>query len=104
LFPWTNPSPNMRNLSEATLYPGVGLLETALSVGRGTDTPFEAIGAPYIDDIRFAEELNQASLPGVHFVPVQFTPAQSIHKNQLCKGVHIILTDRYACPVVDIAL
>src|SRR5438093_10216165 len=56
-LPWTNPSPNMRNVTEATLYPGVGLLESAVSVGRGTDTPFEVIGAPYIDDTKPAAEL-----------------------------------------------
>src|SRR5204863_9926803 len=64
-LPWTNPSPNMRNLNEAILYPGVGLLERAVSVGRGTDTPFELIGAPYIEDVKLAEELNNAGLPGV---------------------------------------
>src|SRR5207248_10715293 len=76
-LPWTNPSPNMRNLTEAILYPGVGLLESALSVGRGTDTPFEVIGAPYIDDTRLADELNRAGLPGARFVPVQFPPNYS---------------------------
>src|SRR5204862_5320983 len=79
-LPWTNPSPNMRNLTQATLYPGIGLLESALSVGRGTDTPFELLGAPYIDDVRLAEELNRADLPGIRFVPIQFTPSYSTHK------------------------
>ncbi|HVV71259.1 MAG TPA: exo-beta-N-acetylmuramidase NamZ domain-containing protein, partial [Verrucomicrobiae bacterium] len=68
-LPWTNPSPNMRNLTEAILYPGVGLLESALSVGRGTDTPFEVVGAPYVDDVRLARDLNEAGLPGVRFLP-----------------------------------
>ncbi len=103
-LPWTNPSPNMRNLTEAILYPGIGLLESAVSVGRGTDTPFELVGAPYVDDRKLAEELNRAGLPGVRFVPVQFTPTYSIHKDQLCKGVCVILTDRDACPVVDVGL
>ncbi|MFO1488428.1 MAG: DUF1343 domain-containing protein [Verrucomicrobiota bacterium] len=103
-LPWTNPSPNMRNLTEAILYPGVGLLESALSVGRGTDSPFEVVGAPYIDDLKFAEELNRAQLPGVRFVPVRFTPTASIHKGEACGGVHILLTDRNACNVVDIGL
>ena len=103
-LPWSNPSPNMRNLTEAILYPGIGLLESALSVGRGTDTPFEVIGAPYIDDVRLAEELNRAGLPGVRFVPIRFTPAYSIHKDQLCRGVYILLTDRNACNVVDVGL
>lgn len=103
-LPWTNPSPNIRNLTEAILYPGVGLLESALSVGRGTDTPFEVVGAPYVDDVKLAEELNKAALPGVRFVPIQFTPDYSVHKGQRCGGVHIMLTDRNACRVVDIGL
>lgn len=103
-LPWTNPSPNMRNLTEATLYPGVGLLESAVSVGRGTDTPFEIIGAPYIEDTRLADELNRAGLPGIRFVPIQFTPTYSVHKGQLCRGVYFALTDREACPVVDVGL
>ncbi|HSA11939.1 MAG TPA: DUF1343 domain-containing protein [Candidatus Paceibacterota bacterium] len=103
-LPWTNPSPNMRNLTEAILYPGVGLLESALSVGRGTDTPFEVIGAPYADDVRLAGVLNEAGLPGVRFVPIQFTPTFSVHKGKLCKGVYILLTDRDQCSVVDVGL
>jgi len=104
-LPWINPSPNMRSLAEATLYPGVGLLETtALSVGRGTDTPFEVIGAPYIDDVQLADELNRAALAGVRFVPVRFTPNASVYKEMLCSGVNIIVTDREHCNVVDIGL
>jgi len=102
--PWTNPSPNIRNLIEATLYPGIGLLETAVSVGRGTDTPFEVVGAPYVNDIQLAEELNRAEIKGVRFVPVEFTPASSIHKGQLCHGTFILLTDREVCKVVDVGL
>ena len=103
-LPWTNPSPNMRNLNEAILYPGVGLLESALSVGRGTDTPFEVVGAPYINDVRFASELNAASLAGVRFVPVAFTPTASVYKGQSCRGVQILLVDRNACNAVDVGL
>ena len=103
-LPWTNPSPNMRNLTEAILYPGVGLLESALSVGRGTDTPFEIVGAPYIDDGKLAQQLNESALAGVRFLPVQFTPSSSIFKGQLCRGVYILLTNRDACNVVDIGL
>jgi uncharacterized protein YbbC (DUF1343 family) len=92
---WINPSPNMRSLTEALLYPGVGLLETTnLSVGRGTDTPFEIIGAPYIDGMRLAEQLNQTGLAGVRFVPVRFTPKASKFANEECGGVNIIITDR----------
>lgn len=104
-LPWTNPSPNMRNLTEAMLYPGVGLLETtALSVGRGTDTPFEVVGAPYIDDVQLTEELNRAGLSGVRFVPIRFTPNASVFKNQLCRGVYIVLTDRVRCRAIDIGI
>jgi len=94
----------MRNLTEAILYPGIGLLESAVSVGRGTDTPFEVIGAPYIDDVKLAEALNRAALPGVSFVPVRFTPTTSIHKDKPCQGVYILLSDRDRCSVVDAGL
>ncbi|MEP6663338.1 MAG: hypothetical protein ABJC04_06690, partial [Verrucomicrobiota bacterium] len=103
--PWGNLSPNMRNLTEATLYAGIGVLETtAVSVGRGTDTPFEILGAPYIHDLKLAFELNKLGLKGVRFVPVRFTPSESVFKNQSCAGVNIILTDRDHCEVVDIGL
>lgn len=92
---WINPSPNMRSLTQATLYPGVCLLEpTNVSVGRGTDTPFEVIGAPWIDGRKLAEALNSAKLPGVRFVPVRFTPNSSVHKDVECGGVNIVITDR----------
>ena len=104
-LPWTNPSPNMRSLVEAILYPGIGLLETtSVSVGRGTGTPFEVVGAPYIHDLKLAAELNSAGLPGVRFVPIRFTPADSVFKGQSCAGVSILLTDRERCEVVDIGL
>lgn len=94
-LPWVNPSPNMRSLAEAVLYPGIGLLETTnVSVGRGTDTPFEVIGAPWIDGRRLAAELNQAKLTGVCFVPIRFTPASSTHGGTPCGGINIIVTDR----------
>jgi len=94
---WINPSPNMRSLTEATLYPGVGLLETTnVSVGRGTDTPFELVGAPWIDADKFADYLNQKGIPGVRFVPLRFTPNASVFKDQQCGGVNIIITDRVA--------
>ena len=102
--PWVNQSPNMRNLTEAILYPGIGLLESVMSVGRGTDTPFEVVGAPYADDVKLAEALNGAGLPGVRFVPIEFTPTYSVHKGKLCKGVYIMLTDRDRCNVVDVGL
>jgi uncharacterized protein YbbC (DUF1343 family) len=95
----------MRSVTEAVLYPGVGLLErTSLSVGRGTGTPFELIGAPYIHDLKLAAELNKACLPGVRFVPVRFTPTDSVYKGESCAGVNIMLTDREYCNVVDIGI
>ena len=93
-LPWVNPSPNIRNLKAAIMYPGVGLLEfTNLSVGRGTASPFELVGAPYIKPGDFANELNRAHLPGVEFKPATFTPESSIFKGQACGGVRIILLD-----------
>src|SRR5438067_12330495 len=95
----------MRSHNEAALYPGVGLLETTrVSVGRGTDTPFEIVGAPYIDDLKLADEMNRMALAGVRFVPVRFTPVSSVFKETNCFGVNIILTDREHCPVVDIGV
>jgi uncharacterized protein YbbC (DUF1343 family) len=84
---WVNPSPNMRSLAQAVLYPGIGLLETTnLSVGRGTDTPFEVIGAPWLDGIPLARALNQSGLAGVRFVPIRFTPDASKFAGQPCGG------------------
>ncbi len=92
---WVNPSPNMRNLTQATLYPAIGLLEaTNLSVGRGTDQPFELFGAPWIKARELAAALNGACLPGLRFVPIRFTPTSSKFAKQACEGVYIVLTDR----------
>ena len=92
---WVNPSPNMRSLTEATLYPGIGLLETTnVSVGRGTDTPFEVVGAPYIDGRKLAAYLNDRNLPGVRFVPIRFKPNASVFKDEDLGGVNIVVTNR----------
>ncbi|MCA1635871.1 MAG: DUF1343 domain-containing protein [Acidobacteria bacterium] len=92
---WINPSPNMRSLAEATLYPGIGLLETTnLSVGRGTDTPFEVFGAPWLDGQKLAAYLNARAIPGVRFVPVRFTPKASVFKGEECGGVNVFVNDR----------
>jgi len=92
---WVNPSPNMRSLTQATLYPGIGLLEfTNLSVGRGTDTPFEVVGAPWIDGQKLARYLNTRNIPGVRFVPSRFTPKTSVFKGEECAGINILITDR----------
>ncbi len=92
---WINPSPNMRSLTEAALYPGIGLLETTnLSVGRGTDTPFELIGAPWLDGQKLASYLNERRISGVRFIPVRFTPASSVFRNEQCGGINILITNR----------
>lgn len=102
---WINPSPNMRSLTAAALYPGVGLLETTnLSVGRGTDRPFELIGAPWLDGKRLAAELNQKNIPGVRFVPIRFTPQASKFAGEECSGVMIVTTDREALRPVRVGI
>ena len=94
---WINPSPNLRSLNEAVLYPGIGMIEsTNISVGRGTDTPFEVVGAPWIDPVVLTQYLNARELDGVRFIPVNFTPASSNYANEKCAGVNIIVTDRNA--------
>lgn len=94
---WIDPSPNMRSLNEAVLYPGIGMIEaTNISVGRGTDTPFEVVGAPWVDAIAFAQYLNARAIDGVRFVPVNFTPSSSNYANEKCGGVNIAVTDRNA--------
>ena len=103
--PWINPSPNMRNLNQATLYPGIGAIEgTNVSVGRGTDTPFEQIGAPWIDGVQLADALNARALPGIRFYPVRFTPTTSKYANEECGGVFMIVTDRAALRPVRIGV
>jgi uncharacterized protein YbbC (DUF1343 family)/CubicO group peptidase (beta-lactamase class C family) len=104
-LPWINPSPNMRNLIQATVYPGIGAIEgTNISVGRGTDTPFEQLGAPWIDGVQLAEALNARNIAGVRFYPVRFTPASSKHAKEECQGVFIVVTDRSALRPVRLGL
>tara|TARA_R110002096_G_scaffold61701_5_gene153281 strand:+ start:201 stop:1397 length:1197 start_codon:yes stop_codon:yes gene_type:complete len=92
---WINPSPNMRSLRAALLYPGIGLLETTnISVGRGTDTPFELLGAPWIDGPSFAASLNALQLDGISFAATAFTPDASTYAGEFCEGVRITITDR----------
>jgi uncharacterized protein YbbC (DUF1343 family) len=94
---WVNPSPNLRSPGEAALYPGVALVEgTNVSVGRGTDTPFELVGAPWINGRELAAHLNGREISGVRFVPIRFTPAASEYQGQTCQGVHITLLQRNA--------
>jgi uncharacterized protein YbbC (DUF1343 family)/CubicO group peptidase (beta-lactamase class C family) len=104
-LPWINPSPNMRNLIQATLYPGIGAFEgTNLSVGRGTDTPFEQIGAPWIDGVALSDALNARGLPGIRFYPVRFKPVSSKYANEECGGVFMIVTDRAAVRPVRVGV
>jgi len=104
-LPWVNPSPNIRNLIQAILYPGIEAIEgTNISVGRGTDTPFEQIGAPWLDGVQLAAELNARALPGVRFYPVSFTPASSNYAGESCQGVFLLVTDRLALRPVRLGL
>jgi uncharacterized protein YbbC (DUF1343 family) len=102
---WTNPSPAMRTLAAAALYPGLGAFEQLnLAVGRGTDTPFEQVGAPWIDGTRLAASLNQRRIPGVYFYPVTFTPTTRAFANSVCSGVSIFVTDRAVLRPVRVAV
>lgn len=102
---WVNPSPNLRSLTAATLYPGIGMIEGGnLSVGRGTDTPFEILGAPYIDGPTLARTLNARQLEGIRFVPIRFTPTASNFAGQPCGGVNLIVTDRNLLDPVELGL
>lgn len=92
---WINPSPNMRSLTAAALYPGIGMIEASnISVGRGTDSPFELVGAPWIHAVNLASYMNGRAIAGVRFVPVDFTPDSSAYAHEKCGGVRIVVTDR----------
>ena len=94
-LPWVNTSPNLRDLNEATLYPGVAMIEgTNVSVGRGTDTPFEVVGAPWIKGRELAAYLNGRGIQSVRFVPIVFTPSSSNFAGERCEGVNLIVLDR----------
>jgi uncharacterized protein YbbC (DUF1343 family)/CubicO group peptidase (beta-lactamase class C family) len=102
---WVNPSPNLRSVTEAALYPGVALIEgTNISVGRGTDTPFELVGAPWIKSRELATYLNARAIAGVRFVPVTFTPSSAVYSGQQCQGVNILLTERNALDAPELGL
>jgi uncharacterized protein YbbC (DUF1343 family)/CubicO group peptidase (beta-lactamase class C family) len=103
-LPWVNPSPNIRSVTQALLYSGVGLLEaTNLSVGRGTDSPFEVLGAPWIEPYGLADALNRLRLAGVRFEPVQFTPTADVYARVPCWGIRLQVTDREAIRPVTVA-
>jgi uncharacterized protein YbbC (DUF1343 family)/CubicO group peptidase (beta-lactamase class C family) len=93
---WVNPSPNMRSLNAALLYPGIGMLEYAkiYSVGRGTDAPFEQIGADWIDGRKLADYLNKRGIPGIRVYPAKLKPDASNFAGQAIEGVRFVITDR----------
>ena len=92
---WVAPSPNLRTITAAALYPGVAMAEGAnVSVGRGTDSPFELLGAPWIKARELTSYLSNRNIQGVRFMPVDFTPQSGPFRNRLCHGVQIALIDR----------
>ncbi len=106
-LPWVDPSPNIRSFRQAVLYAGVGLLEsTNLAVGRGTESPFQLLGAPWIDGKALARSLNRRRLPGVRFAAVSFTPSANPYRGQRCSGVRLVVHDLRAIdpPAIGVAL
>ncbi len=104
-LPWVNPSPNIRSLTQALLYSGIGLLEaTNVSVGRGTDMPFEVIGAPWMEGERVVAALDRLNLAGVKFEALRFTPLGDIYARTACGGIRFVVTDREAIRPVTVAL
>ncbi len=102
---WVNPSPNLRNPTEEVLYPGVAMVEGAnVSVGRGTDTPFELLGAPWIDSRNLSVYLNARDIQGVRFVPVEFKPLTNPFADRACHGVQIVLIDRQALDPAELGI
>lgn len=102
---WVSPSPNLRSLYAATLYTGVALIEgTNVSVGRGTDTPFEVVGAPWIKGRELAAYLNGREIPSVRFVPVAFTPSSGTYASERCEGVNLIVLDRNAMDAPELGI
>lgn len=91
---WVCPSPNLRTLTTALIYPGIGLLETTnISVGIGTNRPYEWVGAPWMNNLQLALLLNQQNLPGVRFVPFKQTPVSNLYANKSCNGLQILIDD-----------
>jgi uncharacterized protein YbbC (DUF1343 family) len=102
---WINPSPNLRSPTESALYPGVGTIEfTNISVGRGTDTPFELLGAPWINGHELAQYLNGRGISGVRFVPTSFTPNAFPYSGQKCGGVNIVVVERNAIDAGELSV
>ncbi len=96
-LPWVNPSPNLRSVDAGIPYPGLEILQAGgISVGRGTDKPFGRLGAPWIRREEFSDEMNRRTIPGVRFVPDEFTPDSGPYKGELCQGARVEVTDRAA--------
>jgi uncharacterized protein YbbC (DUF1343 family)/CubicO group peptidase (beta-lactamase class C family) len=92
---WVPPSPNLRTITQTTLYPGAAMVESCnISVGRGTNSPFEVIGAPWVSGTRLADYLNSRQIPGISFAPVSFIPCSDRCGGKHCQGVRLRLTDR----------
>jgi uncharacterized protein YbbC (DUF1343 family)/CubicO group peptidase (beta-lactamase class C family) len=104
-LPWVNPSPNIRSVNQALLYSGIGLLEgTNLAVGRGTDMPFEVVGAPWVNAHLLADTMNARGLSGIRFEPVVFVPTNDTYAGTPCWGVRMVVTDRQTIRPVSVAL
>jgi uncharacterized protein YbbC (DUF1343 family) len=104
-LPWVNPSPNLRSFTEELLYPGIEILQAGgVSVGRGTDKPFEQFGAPWIHAADLVAELNRRGIPGVRFSPARFTPQSGLYAGQPCEGAAIVITDRSALDSMRVGL
>lgn len=104
-LPWRNPSPNMRNLTQAILYPAIGMIEFCnVSVGRGTDAPFETMGAPWIDHLLLAQQFNAKKLPGISALPIEFTPKSSKFAGKTCYGLNFHITNRQTFRPIETGL
>lgn len=94
-LPWVSPSPNIRNMNEALLYPAVATLEGAnVSVGRGTDTPFEIFGAPWIDGNQLAKKVLAARIAGLRAYPIRFVPNAKPFAHESCGGLSLMVVER----------
>jgi uncharacterized protein YbbC (DUF1343 family) len=95
-LPWIDPSPNMRSMNAALLYPGIAMLEQSpnYSVGRGTDAPFEQVGADWIDGRNLANYLNERFIPGVRVYATSFRPTASVFSGREIQGVRFVVTNR----------
>jgi uncharacterized protein YbbC (DUF1343 family) len=104
-LPWVNPSPNLRSLAENILYPALEILQAGgVSVGRGTNKPFEQFGAPWVRGEELATRLNRRAISGVRFESEKFTPDSGLYKGELCEGVRVVLTDRDALQVMRMGI